>query len=74
MNFEECYWFCRKKNITVRSITLDGEHTFDNNKGRCLCHTKESAFVNKEYVDIDDRYYLLTFGSTCSFESVPTCK
>ena len=72
MNFEECYKFCRSRTAHIRSITIDREYTFS--KGQCFCHTNEPTFVNKEYVNLKDRYSLLPFGSSCSFESVPTCK
>ena len=75
MNFEECYWFCRGQTDHIRSITLDGESMLSNTRGICSCHTNETTFVNKEYDNLQkDKYYLLLFGSICSFESVPTCK
>ena len=74
MNFKECYHFCKSQRETIRGISLNAWFYNSNTYGKCICHKTLGTFINKDYTDINNKYNLLPFGSTCSFESAPTCK
>ena len=61
-------------NFTKRPKNTDMIENQAKSKQCEICHKTFGTFINKDYTDINNKYNLLPFGSTCSFESAPTCK